>query len=316
MMTPPTRRLCQLSAAIEADALHLTLNGREVLSGVSFQIGAGEVCGVLGPNGAGKTSTIRVLNGLLLPDRGQARVLGFDPVTDGQRIRSLTGVLTEAPSLYDRLSARENLAFFGQLYGLAGAALHLAIANAFAAVGLQEAADLPAGGFSRGMKQRLAIARAILHDPSVLFLDEPTAGLDPIAAAQIARLIASFRERGRTIFLCTHHLGEAERICDRFVLFSRGRVLDSGTREALIRRHGGSPGARLEFDGPVPSMPDVPGVAITAQSERRLDVSLEAPACLPDLVTAAVRAGGRIRRVEPLEPTLDALYQTILAGAE
>jgi ABC-2 type transport system ATP-binding protein len=200
---------------------------------LSIDVAAGEVFGFLGPNGAGKTTTIRLLTCLIAPTGGRATVNGLEVGRDDAAIRRQVGLLTENPGLYDRLSALANLVFFARLYGVEDpggqAARYLRL------LGLWERRDEEVATFSKGMRQRLALARALMHEPPLLFLDEPTAGLDPEAARLVRDFIAELRHRGRTIFLCTHNLDEAERLCDRVAVFnSRLLILDT---PANLRRH-------------------------------------------------------------------------------
>jgi ABC-2 type transport system ATP-binding protein len=301
---------------IEADGLARAFGRVRALDGVSFAVRPGEVFGVLGPNGSGKTTTVRVLNGLLAPDAGRARVWGLDPVASGEAVRRRTGVLTETPSLYEPLTARENLAFFGTLHGLSGARLDGRIAATLRDVGLEERADDPAGGLSKGMKQRLAIARAILHEPEVLFLDEPTSGLDPESSELVNTLIRDLGRSGRTIYLCTHLLDEAERLCDRYALFHRGRVLAQGTKAELSARAGFSPGVVLTFDGPVPPLPPLPGEQGRTVDGPRLRLAIADAGHVPDVVRDVVAAGGRLMRVEPHEASLEELYFALMRSQE
>ena len=298
--------------AIEAHDLTLAFGDRRALDGVSFAVGPGEVFGVLGPNGAGKTTTVRVLNGLLAQDRGEARVWGQDPRLAGDALRRMTGVLTEAPSLYEGLSGRANLRFFATLHGLAGEALAARVEAALAGVGLADRGDDLAGAYSKGMKQRLAIARAIVHDPAVLFLDEPTGGLDPESSEQVNKLVRHLATRGTTIYLCTHRLNEAERLCDRFALFDRGRVLASGTKRELAARVGAAPGVEVAFAGPFPDLGTLPGELGRTSEGPAWRLTLDHMGRVPDVVAAVVAAGGRVARVTPWEPTLEDLYFALM----
>jgi ABC-2 type transport system ATP-binding protein len=298
--------------AIEADDLTLSFGELRALDGVSLAIAQGEVFGVLGPNGAGKTTSVRVLNGLLKPDRGRVRIGGLDPATAGDAVRARTGVLTESPSLYASMSGRDNLRFFGTLHGLAGATLETRVAAALEAVGLSDRARDKAGTYSKGMKQRLAIARALLHDPPVLFLDEPTSGLDPESASQVNALIRHLADAGRTVYLCTHLLNEAERLCRRFALFHRGRVLATGTKAELAERVGAQAGVRLTFAGPAPELAALPGELGRSAEADALTVQLDAPERIPELVAAVVAAGGRLMGVEPRAATLEELYFALM----
>lgn len=302
--------------AIQADDLTLSFGDLRALDGVSLAIAQGEVFGVLGPNGAGKTTSVRVLNGLLRPDRGRVRIGGLDPATAGDAVRARTGVLTESPSLYESMSGRDNLRFFGTLHGLAGAALDARVAASLEAVGLTDRARDRAGTYSKGMKQRLAIARALLHDPPVLFLDEPTSGLDPESASQVNALIRRLAGAGRTVYLCTHLLNEAERLCQRFALFHRGRVLATGTKAELEQRLGAQAGVTLTFAGPAPALAPLPGELGRSADEDALTLQLDAPERIPEVVAAVVAAGGRLMRVEPRSATLEELYFALMGAQE
>ncbi|MGH2483593.1 MAG: ABC transporter ATP-binding protein, partial [Candidatus Limnocylindria bacterium] len=217
------------------------------LRDVSFTVRAGQIYGLLGPNGAGKTTTVRILAGLIAPSAGRVRVVDLELGRHNRQIRSLTGILTESPGLHDRLTARQNLTYYGRLYGLTDAALRAAVGRYLAVVGLTDAADRRVGRYSKGMRQRVAIARALLHEPRVIYLDEPTSALDPEAAKSIRELVATLRDEGRSIVLCTHNLDEAERVCDRIGILN-GRLLAEGT-PAELRRRGRATGTRVALDG-------------------------------------------------------------------
>lgn len=296
--------------AIRAEDLRRSFDGRYAVAGISFEVRTGEVFGILGPNGSGKTTTVRLLNGLIAPDDGRMTVLGLDPVTQGDQIRRRTGVLTESPSLNEGLSVYDNLEFYGTLYGIPSDALPGRIKQVLERMGLIARAKDKAGSLSKGMKQRLAIARAILHEPPILFLDEPTSGLDPEAAEQINALILDFKRQGHTVFLCTHRLTEAERVCDRFAFFSQGRILATGTKPELERHLGDGPEVELEFDGPIPAVLD------GAREGQVLRSPVASHQAIADLVEKAVREGGRIVRVTPLKPSLETIYFTLQDRSE
>ena len=206
-------------AAIEVSHLTKVFGGRTAVSDVSFSVAAGEVFGFLGPNGAGKSTTVRILGTLISPTSGSATVAGV-PVgaDDAAEIRQRIAVMPESPGLYQRLSVTENLEYFARLYGLPRPRER--ITAALAAVGLADRAYDLAGRLSKGLRQRVALARALLNEPAVMFLDEPTSGLDPVATHEVHGLIAGLRDRGVTVFLTTHRLEEAERLCDRVAIMS------------------------------------------------------------------------------------------------
>ena len=193
---------------------------------LTLAIEAGEVLGFLGPNGAGKTTTIRMLAGIIAPTKGYAVVAGHRTDRDVEQLHEVIGMLTQTPGLYDRLSARRNLEYFASFYP--SVEPQSRVERYLKLMGLWERRDSKVGTFSKGMKQRLALARALVHEPKVLFLDEPTAGLDPEAAGEVRQLIRALREEGRTIFLSTHNLSEAEILCNRIaVLHTRLLALDT-----------------------------------------------------------------------------------------
>jgi ABC-2 type transport system ATP-binding protein len=199
----------------------------------------GEVVGLLGHNGAGKTTTVRLLAGLLAADEGSVRVLGLDPVTDGAVVRQRLGILPSQPVVDGRLTARQNLRFAAELFGVETADLDDRITATLAGFELAGREDERVAGFSTGMRQRLSLARVLLPDPEVLLLDEPTSALDPVAARQVRRRLASLaQEQDRTLVLCTHDLGEAEQLCDRVVVLEQGRVVVEGSPAELAAAHG------------------------------------------------------------------------------
>ncbi len=202
------------------------------LADLNLEVQAGEFFGLLGPNGAGKTTLLKILAGLVLPTSGRALVQGVDVARDDQTVKRAIGFMTsDERSFYWRLSGRENLEFFGRLYGLQAAEARRVSATLLGVVEMEPHADRPFMGYSTGMKQRLAIARALLHDPPVLCLDEPTRSLDPIAAKHLRRFVLDRlnRERGKTVVLATHNLQEAEELCGRLVVLDRGRILRQGS---------------------------------------------------------------------------------------
>jgi ABC-2 type transport system ATP-binding protein len=224
--------------AIRTAGLGIRFGETAAVDGLSLEVRAGEVFGLLGHNGAGKTTTVRLLNGILAPGAGEASVLGLSPARDGPALRRRTGVLTEVPSVDDRLTAVENLTFHGRFHSIAGHELPRRVMGLLEEFGLAERARDRVGTFSKGMRQRLALARALLHDPELLFLDEPTSGLDPVAARHVHALIGRLRARARTIVLCTHNLVEAQRLCDRVAVLRAGRMLAVGTPAELAERFG------------------------------------------------------------------------------
>jgi len=220
--------------SIEVDGLSRTFNGLQAVDRISFTVEAGEVFGFLGHNGAGKTTTIRMLSGQLRPTAGVARVAGCDVTTEQERLKPLVGVVSENQNLYERMSGRENLAFAARLYG----AHHGRIDEVLRQVGLLERAGDNVKHYSNGMKQRLLIARALLHRPQIIFLDEPTRGLDPVVAREIRRLVVQLSTQGVTIFLTTHYMEEADELCRRVAFLSEGHIVALDTPDNLKLAHG------------------------------------------------------------------------------
>ncbi|HEU4672598.1 MAG TPA: ABC transporter ATP-binding protein [Candidatus Limnocylindrales bacterium] len=282
---------------------------------LSFDVAPGEVLGLLGPNGAGKTTTVRMLTALIAATEGSASIDGRDVRRDAEDVRRRVGVLTETPGLYEKLSARANLAFFGRLHRLPSDVADERIRRLLTLFDLWDRRDEPAGTFSKGMKQKLAIARALLHEPAVLFLDEPTAALDPEAAFIVRDAISRLRAAGRTIVLATHNLDEAGRLCDR-IAFIRGGLLriDSPAR---LRDEAGRGRVSVLFaaraDGLAEAALGVAGVRAATASDGRLDVDVDDPEQVtPALVRTLVGAGAAILEVRRQAATLEDVYFEVM----
>ena len=294
---------------IHAENLSKRFDDLTAVEGLSLNIESGEVFGFLGPNGAGKTTTVRMLTSLIAPSSGTAVVAGHRLGREDQEIRRRVGILTEAPGLYERLSAERNLRIYASLYEVAD--VDGQIERYLRMLGLWERRNDLAGTFSKGMKQKLAIARALLHEPQVLFLDEPTAGLDPEAAKLVRDFVADLRHRGRTIFVCTHNLDEAERLCDRVAVFNtRLRVVDtpSGLRKKLY-------GRQVVFhlaESPEPYKPVLEPLAFIKRMEivdNKLILALDEPEKQnPELIRRLVKAGAQIQFVGEIRHSLEDIY--------
>ena len=226
------------SPAIRLRGLTKTFGDRMAVDGMSLEVAPGELFGFLGPNGAGKTTTIRLLTGLLRPTSGSAELCGHDVVAAPLRARAVTGYVPDQPALYEKLTGREMLDLAADLHGVPGATRAARIEPLLAALGLEEHADRLVQSFSRGMRQKLTLAAALLHDPRVLLLDEPTVGLDPAGARQLKDVVRGLCAEGRTVFLSTHVLEVAELLCDRVGVVDRGRLVAVETPAALRRALG------------------------------------------------------------------------------
>jgi sodium transport system ATP-binding protein len=223
---------------IEVKNLKKSFGTFGAVNDISFDVKAGEIFGLLGPNGAGKTTTLRMLSTILKPDSGQIRVNGFDVVEEPGQARAQLGVVADSNGLYDRLSARENVRYFARLYDLSSDTIKVRMDEIFPKLGIDEFADKRAGQFSRGMKQKVSIASALLHDPPVLIFDEPTNGLDVMAARQVRKFIRDCKRPDKCIIFSTHIMREAEELCDRIAIIHQGRIAGIGTFGELQRQSG------------------------------------------------------------------------------
>lgn len=298
---------------IQTDNLTKVFGDQVAVDRLTIDIPEGEVFGFLGPNGAGKTTTIRMLASLISPTSGSARVLNYEVGRDDPQIRRNVGILTETPGMYERLTARRNLTIFARLYEVEK--VDYQVEKYLKMLGLWERRDDPVGEFSKGMRQKLAIGRALLHEPRVLFLDEPTAALDPEASRLVHDFIGELKGRGRTIFLCTHNLDEADRLCDRVAVFKTHlRVLDTPgkLRRQVYGRQiafhlAGSAAPFLSMVQTLPYIKEAEGV------DNKLVLSLDDPETHnPDIIRALVAAGADIQFVGELRYSLEDVYLQLM----
>jgi ABC-2 type transport system ATP-binding protein len=290
---------------------NLTKRFRETLAvdSLSLDVAEGEVFGFLGPNGAGKTTTVRMLTSLIGPNSGTATIAGFVLGKQDTEIRRTVGVLTETPGMYDNLSAEYNLRIFAELYEVKDVPGQ--IEKYLKMLGLWERRFDAAGTFSKGMKQKLAIARALLHEPRILFLDEPTAGLDPEGAHLVREFIAGLKREGRTIFLCTHNLDEADHLCDRVGVFkTRLLVVDTPTRlRASVFGRKVIFHLRVADETIADVVRKLPFVREVKVVENKLVVNLDEPETRdPEVVRLLVEAGADIQFVGELRHSLEDVY--------
>ena len=303
--------------AIQTEALTRNFGALRALDGLSVTVPHGSIFGFLGPNGSGKTTTIRLLLGLLAPTAGAATVLGFDPRTQGEAVRAQTGALLEHPGLYERLSAWDNLEFFGRAWRMPEAARRERIRELLTHFGFWERRGERVGRWSRGMKQKLAVARALLHRPRLIFLDEPTAGLDPVAAAALNDdLLGLARRDGVTVFLTTHNLAEAEKLCDIVGVVRQGRLLALGT-PAELRSLGGTVRVEITGRGLPPLLEGLrtrPDVREAALEHDRLRLDLAGDTSVAPLVRLLVEGGAEIEEVRKGHGTLEEAFLSLVEG--
>jgi ABC-2 type transport system ATP-binding protein len=298
---------------IEASGLTRLFGEVLAVDDLTMSVEPGEVLGFLGPNGAGKTTTIRMLAGIIAPTRGQAIVAGYRTDQDVEKLHEVIGMLTETPGLYDRLSARRNLEYFAGFYAIDDVPGR--VEKYLRLMELWDRREDRAGTFSKGMKQRLALARALIHEPKVLFLDEPTSGLDPEAASEVRQLILRLRDEGCTIFLSTHNLSEAEMLCNRIAVIHT-RLLALDTAESLRRRFFRRK-VMVELQSHDPNVVAVvrklPFVQTADEEGTRLRVDLiDSEHNRPELVRAIVEAGGKVITVSEEQYTLEQVYLRLM----
>lgn len=300
--------------AIRVEGLGRKYGDKWAVRDLNFYVGQGEVFGLLGPNGAGKTTTMRMLACLIAPTEGRAEVCGFSTLSGAREVRARVGILTEAPGLYGNRSVEQNLLYFSRLYGIERSRAHAQIERYLKLLGLWSERHDPAGTLSKGMKQKLSMARALLHEPPVMILDEPTSALDAEGAKMVRDFILSLRLAGRAILLCTHNLPEAQQLCDRVAII-KGTLLHEdtpdGLRRALYRRQ-----VEVRLAEAAPTLmhryasiaAEVSGVAEATAHEGRLLIAAEQPEVTPDIVQALASRGARILRVAEVEYTLEQAY--------
>jgi ABC-2 type transport system ATP-binding protein len=289
------------------------------VDGVTLTVQPGQILALLGQNGAGKTTTVRMLTSLLSPTRGWARVGGYDVSTRPQEVRANVGVLTEQHGLYMRMTGEEYLEYFGKVYGLDAATRSKQRKYLLDYFGLAEAAHRRSGEYSKGMKQKLALARALIHDPSVLLLDEPTSAMDPESAQLVRNEISRLRSSSRTIIICTHNLAEAEALADQIAIIYRGKILLNGTLEELKRAVLGPVEYEAkfahEFDAGELDLP--PGVMLSDRSATSLRFTVEAPQeANPRLVSALTSRHAPLLSFQEVPKKLEQVYLKTMADAQ
>ncbi len=300
---------------IQATGLTKRFGDFTAVDDVTFEVATGEVVGYLGPNGSGKTTTIRMLLGLLRPTRGSAKVLGHDVIQEAEAVRPLVGYMSQRFALYDELTVRENLLFYGGAYGLSGAVARQRVDEAAELVGLRKQADERAGVLPGGWRQRLALAIALVHQPRLLVLDEPTSGVDPAARRLFWDLIYRLSEQGVTIFVTTHFMDEAEH-CGRLAIMYQGRLLAMGTPETLKEQRLPGPAWRVVATPLVPALEwlgAIPGVVHATLFGDHLRAITDGDHHSTRSLQAELAAGGFPGAiVERAEPTLEDLFVALV----
>ena len=304
---------------IVAESLTRHFGGRVAVEELSLEVQAGEVFGLLGPNGAGKTTTVRLLTALLEPTAGTATVAGFRLGEEDGEIRRRVGILTESPGLYERLPVQFNLEVFARLYEVPAAEIPGRVEHYLRFLGLWERRRDAAGTLSKGMKQKLAIARAVLHEPTILFLDEPTASLDPEASRMVHDFMAELKAEGRTIVLCTHNLDEADRFCDRIAVLKQRPIRVDSPENLRRALYGRSVRVQLREVRPehVQAARALSFVKDIYSQGQELQVHLDDPEGMnPALVRALVEAGAEVQFIREEEHSLEQVYLDLVREEE
>lgn len=304
--------------AIEVLDLHKSFGALHAVQGVSFRVQPGEIFSLLGPNGAGKTTTIAMLSTLLRPDQGNALIMGHSILHDSTWVRQVLGVVPQEIALYEDLSARENLTFWGKMYGLRGPALKQRVDEALEVIGLTERAAGQVGKFSGGMKRRVNIAVALLHHPAVVFMDEPTVGIDPQSRRSILDNVVALKEQGMTVLYTTHYMEEAQELSDQIAIMDHGQVIAQGSLDELVKIVGQADRLRLSVGGAPASAigerlaqawAQVAGVQkVSAEDGVFTILAQDGNQVLPRLFEAAAACGARVASVEIQQPDLEAVF--------
>jgi ABC-2 type transport system ATP-binding protein len=304
---------------IEAINLVKVFGDFEAVRDVTFTVCQGEVVVLLGPNGAGKTTTVRMLAGILRPTSGRAVIAGNDVAQEPIAVREIVGLLTELPGLYDRMTALDYLHFFGALHGLSRARQRERAEHLLRRLEVWEARRLRLGEYSKGMRQKVALARALLHEPPVLLLDEPTSAMDPGSARLVRESIAELKQAGRTLFICTHNLTEAELLADRIAIIRSGKIIALDTAQRLRRQLLGAPLMELRLNGPLDGF--LPGlhemVQVAAQGPDWLRYPAPEPETLnPRVLRRLGEMGAEVVTLSEVARGLEEVYLSIVSAGE
>lgn len=304
-----------MAQLIETHDLSKSFGDFQAVDGISIAVRAGEVMALLGPNGAGKTTTIRMLASILKPTRGWARIAGQDVVANPQEVRSSIGMLTEHHGLYTRMCADEYLAYFGRIYGMSADQANRRMDALLDQLQLSEERRRRLGEFSKGMRQKLSLARVLLHDPPILLLDEPTSAMDPASAKLVRESILGLRNSSRAIIICTHNLIEAETLADRIAIIQRGKIVALGSSAQLKMRFLGSPKMRIVLNAPLnglkPSLPE--GVSSVQYGLNWIEYETAQPKVVnPQVLQSLMTAGFGVVTLSEVGQNLEEVYLNVV----
>lgn len=280
---------------------------KKAVDGVSFTLEEGQVFGFLGPNGAGKTTTVKLLNGMLSPSEGTCSVFDIDPAANPEKVHKLSGVITEHAQMYDNLTGLQNLVFYGSMFGISGGESSKRALGLLESLSLADAKDQKLSEYSTGMRQRLSLARAMIHNPKMLFLDEPTSGLDPESAHSVNNLIRRLaQDRGTTVFLCTHQLRYAQEICTNYGLIDEGTLLATGDIGELRREIFSGLTITIKAD----RYPE--GINLQANADGYCEMNIQSEDEIPSIVKRIVERGGNVYHVSARRLSLEEIYFSLI----